>query len=228
MSVTERRESIKDKGFCFNCLCTAHTRNFCPSRNKCMVCDRNHHTMIHIDETKQKRAFTSRSNPRRPSGNTSSDHSITSPKRHESITSHTFKRSNKQRSKINDRLSRRTKTHIFVPTALARILTTKGPEKTRLLLNSGETQTIILKKLVNRLHLHTTKRDGKDYCTLNLQSYHDPSAKIQVVGMVRTQLPINSPKTTTEIKLQSVFDHLCDLADLQFFQPENIEIMLAD
>lgn len=177
MTVPERREVIKEKGFCFNCLCTAHTRNFCPSRKKCMVCERNHHTLIHLDET-------SRVSTLRQNGNTnytkaaSPERHPTSSQRRGSTLSVSTNSTNRTRSHMKERLSRRSRTHVFLPTVLARILTSHGPEKVRLLLNSGEAQTVVLRNLVDRLGLHTTGRKDKEFCTLNLQSYHDPSVKI--------------------------------------------------
>lgn len=229
MSVTERREAIKDKGFCFNCLCTAHTRNFCPSRKTCIVCDKNHHTLIHVDATTSCRASHARTISQRSTGNTNisraSSKNSTPVIRRESNASHNNSR---PQSHLNERLSRRTRMHIFLPTAMARVLTAHGSDKTRLLLNSGEVHTQVLKKLVDRLQLRTFKKDHKEFPTVNLQSYHDPSAKIQVVGLVKSNFHTNLPKSTTEIKLQSIYDHLSDLADPHFFQPKNVEIILAN
>lgn len=237
MSVAERREVIKDKGFCFNCLCTAHTRNFCPSRKTCIVCDRNHHTLIHVDTNPSHRVSNSRTKNHRPNGDRNrsracSQHTTPSPERSQETArrreSNVSQTSTRTQPHINERLSRRTRMHVFLPTAMARILTAQGPEKTRLLFNSGEVHTQILKRLVDRLHLRTIKKDNKDYCTVNLQSYHDSSAKIQVVGLVKDNFNTNLSKSTTEIKLQSIYDHVTDLADPHFFQPKNIEIILAN
>lgn len=235
MTVVERREAVKSNGFCFNCLCTAHTRNFCPSRKKCFVCERNHHTMIHADEpsrsgsSRRLSASTTRSPQRvRHNHNSPVRKRQSSPPRRDATVTRSTTSINRSHSHLTDRLSRRSRTHVFLPTAIARILTSQGPEKVRLLLNSGEVQTIIHKALVERLQLHTTKRNNKEYCTVNLQSYYDPSAKIQVVGLVKTQLSISLPKATNYLKLKSVYDHLTELADPHFFQPTNIEILLAN
>lgn len=245
MTVMERREVIKDKGFCFNCLCTAHTRNFCPSRKKCLVCERNHHTMIHLDETSHaspsQQHGTSNRSGQRSTGNSrrtsaqqtrsetpSPERGPTTSQRRRSALSVSTNTTSPSKSHMKERLSRRSRTHVFLPTALARVLTAHGPEKVRLLLNCGEAQTVFLRRLVDRLGLHTSKRDNKEFCTLNLQSYHDPTAKIQVVGLVQSHFKNTVPKSTTEIKLQSVYDHLTELADPHFFQPNNIEIILAN
>lgn len=137
-------------------------------------------------------------------------------------------KSSRPQSYVSERLSGRSRMHVFLPTALARVLTPRGPEKTRLVLNSGAAQTVLLKGLVERLKLQTTKKDNKEYCTINLQSYNDPSAKIQIIGVVRSQLNTTLPEATTEKKLMSIYNHMTDLADPHFFQPSNVEVMIAN
>lgn len=240
MTVSERRETIKEKGFCFNCLCTAHTRNWCPSRHKCMVCKRQHHTLVHVDDDTNATNRDHNSRHQVPSGSHTRRSSInsnceSSDRRRSHLQSPNHRQRSiatsihaQPRSNVSERLSRRSRTHVFLPTALARVLTSQGPEKTRLLLNSGGAQTVILRDLVNRLHLKTTRREGNEYCTVNLQSYHDPSAKIQVIGLVKSNVNINFPKETTERKLQSIYEHLSDLADPHFFNPSKVQIILAN
>ncbi|XP_075145731.1 uncharacterized protein LOC142220456 isoform X1 [Haematobia irritans] len=229
MSAVERRNIIREKGFCFNCLCTAHQRNFCPSRNKCLVCNKNHHTMVHVDNIQQPNSQNSsnvsRSRPLRNAQNRTMSRRCTNnrtrPRRSSSVPH--------QRQKyLNERLSRRLSSHVFVPTALARVVTSTGPTKVRLLMSSGETQTVVLQKFVNRLNLSTSVRDHKEYCTINLESYHDPQIKIQITALVKPQFNTTLPKPTSEPSLRTIFDHITDLADPHFFNPTNIELIVAN
>ncbi|XP_059226668.1 uncharacterized protein LOC131998398 [Stomoxys calcitrans] len=236
MFVAKRRDVIREKGFCYNCLGTAHTRNWCPSRSKCMVCQLNHHTMVHVDKSPNPKAA---SQPRESSNTHEYHRSRTSS--HKPSSSRTKKQSNnRQRSSpqnkrtsnhkphFKERLSRRSRVHVFLPTALARVRTSEGPAKARLLLSSGEVQTVILQALVDRLNLQTIKRDSKTYCTLNLESYHDPMVKIQVTGLVHSRFHTTLPTTTTAAKLRTIYDTLHDLADPHFCNPSNVEILLAN
>ncbi|XP_059216649.1 uncharacterized protein LOC131995837 [Stomoxys calcitrans] len=237
MTVSERRDVIREKGFCFNCLCTAHKRNWCPSRNKCMVCRLNHHTMVHMDKldspktSHQHRLKSSKKSPdpteRYGSGSRSQNYKERNQtqRRAQSKPSSTFGR---PRTHFKERLSNKARAHIFLPTALARVQTSTDPEKARLLLNSGEAQTVILKTLVDRLHLRTTRRDNKEYCTLNLESYYDAQAKIQIVGLVQKSFRTTLPSITDTPKLQSIYNHLTNLADPHFYKPSNVEIILAN
>ncbi|XP_075149447.1 uncharacterized protein LOC142233854 [Haematobia irritans] len=46
----ERREAAKKSQVCLNCFTDWHKRAECTSENRCSVCGRRHHTMIHRDE----------------------------------------------------------------------------------------------------------------------------------------------------------------------------------
>lgn len=189
MTVQKRRETIKENGNCYNCLGTTHSREWCRSRNKCGVCNHNHHTMVHVDDHKASKPKP-RTRPPRSEGSRRK-----SPSRNNRSKRPSSRNSPKQRH-TKDRLENRSKTHVFLPTALAKVLTPDNPSKTRLLLNSGVATTVILEELTRRLHLKTTKRDGQIFCTINLMSYHDSSAKVQIYGVVKTGFNIPMPKST--------------------------------
>ncbi|XP_073820585.1 uncharacterized protein isoform X2 [Musca autumnalis] len=237
MAVSKRRTEAQQKGFCFNCLCTAHTREWCPSRKTCMVCHKNHHTMLHMDANKTRRSSEKSSNSRRSSSPSAS--STPSSNKHQQNRNKPKKNKSDQRSSnspapqrhrsnVSERLSCRAKCHIFVPTALAKVVTTEGCDKIRLLMNSGAAQTLLSTNLVERIHLPITQRAGKTFATLNLLSFHDHTVKIQITGEVRPQLNTSFAESTNEKRLQSVYNHLTDLADPHFYNPINIEILLAN
>ncbi|XP_075162319.1 uncharacterized protein LOC142234990 isoform X2 [Haematobia irritans] len=229
MSAAERRNIIREKGFCFNCLCTAHQRNFCPSRSKCLVCNKNHHTMVHVDNTQQQTSQNSSNVSRSRSLRSARNLTMSRRCNNNSIRPPRSSSVPHRRQKyLHERLSRRLSSHVFVPTALARVVTSKGPSKVRLLMSSGEAQTVVLKKCVTRLNLSTTIRDHKEYCTINLESYHDPQVKIQIIALVKPQFNTTLPKPTSEPSLRTIFDHITDLADPHFFNPTNIEIIIAN
>jgi len=47
LTVPERREFIKSKQACFNCLSYGHSSKSCASNNICKKCSKHHHTMLH-------------------------------------------------------------------------------------------------------------------------------------------------------------------------------------
>ncbi|XP_058980673.1 uncharacterized protein LOC131803404 [Musca domestica] len=240
MSVTKRRHEARQKGFCFNCLCTAHTREWCPSRKTCMVCHKGHHTLLHID-AKPNNHSSSKSTPKNRSSSrscsleppTAKNQQSRPAKQQNRPSAHTSKRSTststqRRHSNVSDRLSSRTKSHVFLPTVLAKVITVEGCDKVRLLMNSGSTQTAISTKLVERLQLPLTQRAGKTFTAINLQSFHDESVKIHITGEVQNPLHISTPESTKDKKHLSIYNHLTDLADPHFFNPINIEIMIAN
>lgn len=231
MNVPERRKAVKDKGFCFKCLCSTHTRQWCPSRKICLVCNSNHHTMLHTDDHKKNANQRGSKNTTRQRNRPKPYISQPSSSGRRSVSSRSTSNLRRHRSPkpaVHERLSQRSKTHVFSPTALARALTTKGPHKVRLMLNSGGIQTVILRSMVQRLHLPTTRKDHIDYCTITLQSYHDPSVKIQITGVVKSHFDIALPEVTSNKKLESVYDHITTLADPHFFKPMDIEVVVGN
>ncbi|XP_075163703.1 uncharacterized protein LOC142236334 [Haematobia irritans] len=47
MDSAKRRRTVMKLGFCFNCLAESHKRLNCKSRERCMECCGEHHTMLH-------------------------------------------------------------------------------------------------------------------------------------------------------------------------------------
>lgn len=225
MPVVERRSAVREKGYCYQCLYASHTREWCRSRATCKVCNANHHTMLHVDSSKHTQQ---RINNKQPNSDTRR-RERRRPSHQRTYICKTPKKDTTKQQVVKEKLGERFKAHIFLPTALARVLTKDdSPNKARLLLNSGVADTIVLDSLVRRLKLRITRRDNKDYCTLNLQSFYDTSAKIQIRGIVREQLNTPLPESTNEKGLQRIYNHFTNLADPHFYKPVDIEIMIGN
>jgi len=50
MPVMGRRNAIKKRSLCFNCLWDGHTVSNCPSPNVCHSCNGKHHSLLHLEE----------------------------------------------------------------------------------------------------------------------------------------------------------------------------------
>lgn len=230
MTIVKRREAVKDTGCCYNCFGTSHTREWCRSRKTCSHCNHNHHSMLHLDD--RKRRTPKQCNCQRTNDDQKYQREVhrTSNNGQPSSSCDSI-RPDKIRPKqkfIKERLGGRPMTHIFMPTALAKVLAANGPSQARILLNSGVAHTIILDDLTRRLKLKTSRKNDSTFCTINLQSFYDSSSKIQICGMVRDQFNTPLPETTNERKLEKLYDHLTELADPHFCKPTNIEILIGN
>ncbi|XP_059216885.1 uncharacterized protein LOC131994950 isoform X1 [Stomoxys calcitrans] len=230
MTVLERVKVAKEKGYCFNCLCGSHTREWCRSRNACAVCNRNHHTKLHVDGTNEPKKQAHCNKPYSYQKQSSHEFlsSRTQSKTHKANSSHQKPKSQAEGYQIRQRLGGRSKKHVFMPTALARAITIVGANKTRILLNSGATETVILKSFVKNNQFQTTKRNDKEYCTVNLQSFHDSAVKIQIHGLVQSKFTSPLPEKVQDRILENTYSHLPDLADPHFYHPVNIDIMVGN
>ncbi|XP_075144670.1 uncharacterized protein LOC142219675 [Haematobia irritans] len=235
MDVSKRRQEVKEKRFCFKCLCSSHTREWCRSRKTCMVCNSNHHTLLHVDDHNkprrihQKHASKSSHSTQRLESNRRSSTRL-SLNANQSRRHATAENYGSQRAPplVHERLSRKRKVHVFLPTALARLLTPGGPAKVRLMLNSASLRTYVLRSMVQRYHLPTTRKNGEEFCTLSMQSYYDSAMKIQITGAVQRRLEVATPETTEDKQLQSVYNHIADLADPHFYNPIDIEVVIGN
>lgn len=220
MSVDTRRKFVREKGYCYNCLYTSHTREWCRSRQTCNVCNKDHHTMLHVVKSGHEKQRQSKNNITQDNKNNRS-------RQQWSPSERNARRRKQTTHNVQERLSVRSRTHVFMPTAKARVLSGGETGKTRLLINSGVAQTVILKKFVQRLCLKTTRKNGKEFCIINLQSFHDNSAKVQIAGIIREQFNTPLPASTDATKLKEIYSHIPDLADPHFHNPIDIEIMIG-
>ncbi|XP_039949370.1 uncharacterized protein LOC120767399 [Bactrocera tryoni] len=47
MPPMQRQQVAQPHGYCLNCLATSHATQECPSHNRCQICVRAHHTLLH-------------------------------------------------------------------------------------------------------------------------------------------------------------------------------------
>ncbi|XP_050340020.1 uncharacterized protein LOC126766172 [Bactrocera neohumeralis] len=47
MPPMQRQQVAQAHGYCLNCLATSHATQECPSNNRCQICVRAHHTLLH-------------------------------------------------------------------------------------------------------------------------------------------------------------------------------------
>jgi hypothetical protein len=67
----QRKEFVRSKRICFNCLSPSHMIDKCHSTNTCRVCNQRHHTLLHLTQTSKPAA-----NSDKPTPNSASDTNI--------------------------------------------------------------------------------------------------------------------------------------------------------
>ena len=55
MTPKERHTRIKEKNGCFNCLGTGHPRSKCTTKGRCKECNKDHHSMLHLQDGVQEK-----------------------------------------------------------------------------------------------------------------------------------------------------------------------------
>ena len=51
MTVNQRHQFVREKRLCYNCLSHSHQNGNCPSKSKCKICQKPHHSMLHFDQS---------------------------------------------------------------------------------------------------------------------------------------------------------------------------------
>ncbi|XP_062707261.1 uncharacterized protein LOC134287949 [Aedes albopictus] len=49
LSVSDRLAKVKQKNVCYNCLRSGHSVKNCPSKKSCSMCNKRHHTLLHLE-----------------------------------------------------------------------------------------------------------------------------------------------------------------------------------
>ena len=55
-SMEVKKQTIAKARLCFNCMSSGHAALACPSTFKCKVCQRKHHTLLHVEQGKPKQS----------------------------------------------------------------------------------------------------------------------------------------------------------------------------
>ena len=65
LSHHQRIAAVKSNQLCFNCLKLGHLKQQCPSLQRCQVCQRPHHTLLHLDDNRDDPTPAGRPSPPR-------------------------------------------------------------------------------------------------------------------------------------------------------------------
>ncbi|XP_029173242.1 uncharacterized protein LOC114942105 [Nylanderia fulva] len=134
-SVEQRREQVRKRKACFNCLGQGHTTGACPSLFRCRQCNERHHTLLHL------------------TGNNTTSPAET-PRAAAESTAHSERPSFSEETGQVAALSSSTSGTVLLATALVRLIGESGRALTvRALLDSGLEASFVSERVAQQLRL---------------------------------------------------------------------------
>ena len=238
MSIAERRDFIKTKSRCFNCLSDRHLIHRCPNRKRCVKsnCGRKHNSLLHLED--QYQLSPSSATEIQP-GNSS-----------QPIKQNMVQTFVSNASTTNDMVSPVSPRCLQVlandnqckllPTALIQIRDSDGYwQSVRALLDSASTHSFITKLCADKLHLarknvkgsvsthNNTRTNSLNYVTnFTLRSCSDNSfisdVEAFIIPSITTTIP-SEPLNPSHIN----HINLLQFADPNFATPAPVDVLLG-
>ncbi|XP_059058077.1 uncharacterized protein LOC131851578 [Achroia grisella] len=215
-NVNSRRNFVQNNNICFNCLGNNHSAVSCKSINRCRICKKQHHSLLHPNNVD-----TSDS-----SGKTNS-------------TTNDAESNSKRLSAFFSSGSVKCN-HVLLPTALVKAVSETGKQFViRALLDQGSQTSFISEATVQYLGLKKTSI--KEYVsvlggdmnisseaivTINLRSMVDPSYKMSVKAYVLKSITSFLPDKKLD-SLEWLESLNIQLADPNYHTPNKIDILLG-
>nr|XP_041630444.1 uncharacterized protein LOC121501913 [Drosophila kikkawai]XP_041630467.1 uncharacterized protein LOC121501916 [Drosophila kikkawai] len=247
LDIAARREFLKTKKLCFNCLSPSHLAGNCTSRHTCRICRRKHHTLVHPGSAQPtqngnylERARTdSRDRPstsqaastigqNQPPGQ-EIHQSGSLPPAENNFTHHTLENISAAGSQT------------LLPTILADVVDAWGNTTTcRLLLDTGSTITLASESFVQRIGVRRTHARisilglaansagvTRGRAHIKLRSRHSDQT-VELVSFILNSLTSSLPAQAIDTS-SSTWKQICELplADPTFCTPGSIDVIVG-
>ncbi|XP_059046969.1 uncharacterized protein LOC131842458 [Achroia grisella] len=208
-----RTEYIKKERLCFNCLRPGHSVKFCRYRMRCDICNRKHHTLIHITKPNLETINNETEEIRTPDNQTTSQHNILS---HVSI-----------RGRVS-----------LLATALVNLETSRGPQIVRALIDPCSEESFISEAVVKRLQLKCKDVEGqvsavgqmstpfKHAAEIELSSRMNKNYKLKCTAYLIKHVTDIMPATRINYEHWTHFSGI-ELADPTYHTPGNVDLLLG-
>ncbi|XP_075152891.1 uncharacterized protein LOC142226662 [Haematobia irritans] len=239
LSPADRSQFVSRNGMCLNCLSDKHSRKDCKSKHMCIVCKRNHNTLLHFPNTRtqgdQAANFQTISSPQN-SLTTHEDFEEDSSTFEQATASEVCQTSSHFSSQDNEESVENT----LLPTAMVTIKHRGDCFTARAFLDQGSEKNFISSGLQQRLMLPTEAKrfeirglggqvvaNSKSMCSFSLfSSSHGKivNAKAIVVPRITRLLP-NFFVKRPDISFDDL-DEL-ELADPYFHSPGHVDLLLG-
>lgn len=219
MSLSDRRQLLKEKQRCFNCFGDNHTVYQCRSRKTCRICKRRHHTLVHLPPDEDKVNIQP------------------------AITEMTIADSQPSTSKVYTASTKETvvnyvdTTNAILPTILIELQDKyKNWHVIRGLLDSGSTRSFIKESFVNRYNLIKTNArvvvtglggakagTTKGSTTLTIRSRVNRNFTCHIEALIVTKLTSHLPTNPVNVTIKDEIS----LADPTFNKPGTIDVLIG-
>ncbi|XP_064074466.1 uncharacterized protein LOC135193920 [Vanessa tameamea] len=223
MEPTERNNYAIAKRLCFNCLVPGHSAFSCKLPMSCRICQRRHHSLLHVTENQESAASTSNSQP------------------HPQISQHVEEKQEDVQAHTMNASHFTTRQGVaLLASAVVEAVSEQGYNiPLRALIDQGSQATFISEKATQLLKLERKPMKGNvvgvgsvkieinHVVQLQLKSRWDPNFNLPIQAYVMSkQLTIKLPARTIATH---PWPHLkgLELADTNYFQPGHIDILLG-
>lgn len=226
MNNIERFNAAKNYKYCTNCL-GYHKTSKCESKLSCLICNKKHHTAIHLNNTNQndKQLFPSPVQNSHPTSDSNSS---------AVCTNTNLISSNIERNHTND-----LPAIAILPTAVVNVRDTFGNQHSvRILLDSGSMSNFITTKCANKLGLHITRvqssvtgiggisRDVKGVTQFQFNSIIHSNDIYTVDAFVLERITSKLPTVNLSTSLVNKCRDF-QLADINFHVPGDIDCLMG-
>ncbi|XP_041631681.2 uncharacterized protein [Drosophila kikkawai] len=234
LDIAARREFLKTKKLCFNCLSPSHMAGNCTSRHTCRICRRKHHTLVHPGSAQPtqngnylERAASTIGQNQPPGQEIHQSGSL--PPAENNFTHHTLENISAAGSQT------------LLPTILADVVDAWGNTTTcRLLLDTGSTITLASESFVQRIGVRRTHARisvlglaansagvTRGRAHIKLRSRHSDQT-VELVSFILNSLTSSLPAQAIDTS-SSTWKQICELplADPTFCTPGSIDVIVG-
>ncbi|XP_055910831.1 uncharacterized protein LOC129945199 [Eupeodes corollae] len=158
LNIESRREFVRNKSLCFNCLRSGHASNNCRLTVRCHLCRSRHHSLLHSSQSQNSNQTSNQTSNFNSSRNSNQGSNAVSDSNHQSINSNSENPTPHSSNSLiaNHSISFKPNHQVstILPTAVARIRDNQGLYQiVRVLLDSGSQVSFITEQAAQRLGL---------------------------------------------------------------------------
>lgn len=218
MNIVARIQTVRQLNYCLNCLAHQHSHGTCISKSGCKLCQKQHHTLLHVNQRLKKDIL---GNESLSAGKQCVRASTVEPKKLESLSPSSSNKSDVSLSGLM-----RLNNTIILPTIVVNVKTPRGVTAVRCLLDTGLTVSRVSTKSVDAWGIPSLALGNENVCLLQVHSLHDNNVSLNVTLKVSDRLNLLTPSESIPSAVKLSFTNL-KLADPEFNVRAGIEIVFG-